>query len=81
MSRVILNWRILRPLLLVTAALGLICYYFYVNYRPPATLYNDLFQAETKESKKLLHNEIGNKYVKFKQLQGAGFNNQVNCCY
>jgi lipopolysaccharide export LptBFGC system permease protein LptF len=71
------NWRVLRPLLLLIAALSFILYYLYLSYRPPTSLYTDLFVSEAEGSKKLIHNEIGNKYVKFKQLQGAGFNNQV----
>ncbi|KJA20077.1 hypothetical protein HYPSUDRAFT_142836 [Hypholoma sublateritium FD-334 SS-4] len=77
MPTVILNQRIIRPLLLFGFALSFVIFYLYVAYRPPIALYADLFEAETKESKALLHNEIGNKYVKFKQLQGAGFNNQA----
>lgn len=77
MPTVTLNQRIIRPLLLFGFALSFVIFYLYVAYRPPIALYADLFEAETKESKALLHNEIGNKYVKFKQLQGAGLNNQV----
>ena len=77
MPTVTWNQRIIKPFLFFGFALSLVTLYLYVSYRPPIALYANLFEAETKESITLLHNEIGNKYVKFKQLQGAGFNNQV----
>ena len=76
------NWRGCRTLLLAIIVLGFVSHYFYVDYKPPTALYDDFFQEETRKSEKLLHNNFGNKYVKFKQLQGAGFNNQVKLsCY
>ena len=76
MIAVTLNWRLIR-LLLVLLCLVLSIFYLYPTFLPPRALYNDLFDGEIQDSKKLIHNERGNKYVKFKQLQGAGFNNQV----
>ena len=71
-----LNWRLIRPLLvLICATLSL--FYLYTTYLPPEALYNQLFDDELRDSQKLVRNERGNKYVKFRQLQGAGFNNQV----
>ncbi|KAF9482256.1 hypothetical protein BDN70DRAFT_801955 [Pholiota conissans] len=72
-----LNWRVLRPLLVLLTVISFVLYYLYLAYKPPTILYTDLFQSEAEGSKKLIHNEIGNRYVKFKQLQGAGFNNQA----
>jgi len=73
------NWRIVRPLLFACGCLSFVLYYLYHAFKPPTALYNDLFNSETQVSKNLIHNERGNRYVKFRQLQGAGFNNQV-CC-
>ncbi|KAF8971133.1 hypothetical protein BDZ97DRAFT_1341378 [Flammula alnicola] len=76
-ATITVKWHVLRPLFLVLFCIGLLLYYLYLAYRPPTALYTDLFQSEAQISQKLIHNEIGNKYVKFKQLQGAGFNNQA----
>ncbi|KDR75020.1 hypothetical protein GALMADRAFT_268566 [Galerina marginata CBS 339.88] len=72
-----LNWRVLRPLLFILFCVSVPVYYLYISSRPPLALYEDLFTSEAEASKNLIHNERGNKYVKFKQLQGAGFNNQA----
>lgn len=72
-----LNRRILRLLAFVLFFFSVFLYFLYVWTRPPLALYNQLFDTETELSKKLIHNERGNRYVKFRQLQGAGFNNQV----
>ena len=72
-----LNWRLIRPLLVLFCAI-LLLFYLYTTFLPPEALYNQLFDAEVRDSIKLIRNERGNnKYVKFRQLQGAGFNNQV----
>jgi len=71
------NWRILRRLFFALLCIALPLYYLYHSFKPPVALYNDLFNLETESSKSLIHNERGNKYVKFRQLQGAGFNNQA----
>ncbi|KAJ2912421.1 hypothetical protein MD484_g8000, partial [Candolleomyces efflorescens] len=51
--------------------------YIYYTLRPPYALYDGLFQSELKDSQDLIRNTGQRKYVKFKQLQGAGFNNQA----
>jgi len=71
-----LNWRLIRPLLILFC-ITLLLFYIYTTFLPPGEVYNRLFDAEVQDSNKLIHNERSNKYVKFKQLQGAGFNNQV----
>lgn len=76
-ASVTLNWRLIRPLLLLFCATLFLCY-FYTTFLPPKSIYNQLFDAEVRDSKSLIRNERGYKYVKFRQLQGAGFNNQVN---
>jgi len=77
MATITLNWRILRPLLIFLFFSLCSVFYIYHAYRPPTTLYMELVKSELELSRKLIHNERGKKYVKFKQLQGAGFNNQV----
>ncbi|KAF4620441.1 hypothetical protein D9613_000245 [Agrocybe pediades] len=72
-----INWRIVRPLLFICFLVTISLYYVYYTFKPPTALYNDLFVSETQASKDLIHNERGNRYVKFNQLQGAGFNNQA----
>ena len=72
-----LNWRLIRPLLVLFCA-ALLLLYLYTTFLPPEALYNQLFDDEVRDSKKLIRNKRGDKYVKFRQLQGAGFNNQVN---
>lgn len=52
--------------------------YVYLSLRPPYALYTTLVQAEQETSLQWIENTGGSsKYVKFRQLQGAGFNNQV----
>ncbi|KAG6902104.1 hypothetical protein C0995_004284 [Termitomyces sp. Mi166 len=45
--------------------------------RPSYAYYNKLANHEEAESLRFIRNSPDNKYVKFKQLQGAGFNNQA----
>lgn len=61
---------------LAVLALALTGYILY-TIRPPYALYDGIFQLEVKESQDSIRNTADSKYVKFKQLQGAGFNNQV----
>ena len=77
MATITLNWRVLRPLLIFLFCLLCTVFYIYHAYRPPTALYTELLKSELELSRKLIHNERGNKYVKFKQLRGAGFNNQA----
>ena len=67
------NWR-----LFILFCGTLLLFYLYISFLPPDDLYNQLFNTEIQDSQKLTRNERGNKYVKFRQLQGAGFNNQVS---
>ena len=67
-----------RLLLVVLCSLGLFAGFLYRKYRPPWEFYRGLGTLELNESKSLLAaSGSGERYVKFKQLQGAGFNNQV----
>ena len=77
MATITLNYRVLRPLLIFFFCLFYSLYYIYYAYRPPTDLYTQVFNSEVELSKNHIHNERGNKYVKFKQLRGAGFNNQA----
>ena len=77
MATIILNYRVLRPILIILFCLFCSLYYIYHAYRPPTALYTEIFNSEVELSKNHIHNERGNKYVKFKQLRGAGFNNQA----
>lgn len=75
MARITLNFRAIGLLALTIIAVAGFVYY---TYRPPFSLYDQLFRSELKESQDAIHNTASDrKYVKFKQLQGAGFNNQV----
>ncbi|KAK7681622.1 hypothetical protein QCA50_015355 [Cerrena zonata] len=65
-------------LLFVLCVLGLFAGFLYRKYRPPWEFYRELATVELGESKSLLGaSGSGQRYVKFKQLQGAGFNNQA----
>ncbi|KAJ3546603.1 hypothetical protein NMY22_g1988 [Coprinellus aureogranulatus] len=76
MARITLNLRAIAILVFMT--LGISGYIYYTYYRPPYALYDELFRNELKESQGMIRNKgEGRKYVKFKQLQGAGFNNQA----
>ncbi|KAF8902942.1 hypothetical protein CPB84DRAFT_1678445 [Gymnopilus junonius] len=72
-----LNRRIFKLFFFIIFCFLLPLYFFHVSTRPPLALYDQLFATETELSKNLIHNERGNRYVKFRQLQGAGFNNQA----
>jgi hypothetical protein len=73
------RWRLLRPLLAFVLSLSVLVSYIYLKSRPSYELYKSLSAYEVEHSRKLLPNSKENKYVLFKQLQGAGFNNQVSC--
>lgn len=71
----------IRLLLLLFFVIISLSLYFFPKFRPPYQFYEKLFVAEEGSSLDLLKNRDseGNlKFVKFRQLQGAGFNNQVN---
>ncbi|KAF8160619.1 hypothetical protein B0H34DRAFT_653897 [Crassisporium funariophilum] len=76
-ATITVNWRLLRPLLCLLVCICLPLYYIRWTFRPPVQVYSNLFMTELEESKKLIHNERSHKFVKFRQLQGAGFNNQA----
>jgi hypothetical protein len=65
---------LLLPLLLVLLFIA----YLYFNSRPDYALYNSLSSLELATSRQLIADVPSVKYVLFKQLQGAGFNNQVS---
>lgn len=69
--------RLLRFLLFFLFILCLLIFYVWFNSRPSYTLYNTLTKHEALASRKFILHSPENKYVLFKQLQGAGFNNQV----
>lgn len=75
------RWRLLRPALLLLLFLTLSAlFYIYHTFKPPIHLYNSLFDAEVQSSRNIAaQSKQPNtlRYVKFRQLQGAGFNNQV----
>ncbi|KAF5328865.1 hypothetical protein D9619_011725 [Psilocybe cf. subviscida] len=76
MAIINLKWRAIRYFFLALIATALFAYYLYVSYRPPNDLYADLFNVETQASVDLP--DLSKRtYVMFKQLQGAGFNNQA----
>ncbi|KXN90830.1 hypothetical protein AN958_03484 [Leucoagaricus sp. SymC.cos] len=67
---------LIRFLLLLTFCSTLFLLYIYIRNRPSYTLYDELNTQELIESERLA--KTGRKkYVMFKQLRGAGFNNQV----
>ena len=68
--------KILRFLLFSISCLTLFLVYYYLNTRPPYALYNQLDSQEIHHSEQLVQFEE-KKYVMFRQLRGAGFNNQV----
>ncbi|KAF9268666.1 hypothetical protein L218DRAFT_917602 [Marasmius fiardii PR-910] len=51
--------------------------YGYLSYRPPYRLYTESTNNEVQIARKFLQEQVNPKFVKFMQLQGAGFNNQV----
>jgi hypothetical protein len=57
--------------------LGLFLYYLYHQFAPPYAIYDDFSKSETLDSLALAGLKA-NKYVFFRQLQGAGFNNQAS---
>ena len=71
------RWRLLRPFLLFIIIISLVLSYFFLKSRPNITVYKKLFLQEVAQSRKSIRNTRDAKYVLFRQLQGAGFNNQV----
>lgn len=73
----------IRLLLVSLVLITLSTFYWFLQSRPPYKLYEELFTAEEENSVNLLekHREGNLRFVKFRQLQGAGFNNQVCSIY
>lgn len=73
----------IRLLLISLVSITLSIFYWFLKSRPPDKLYEALFIAEEENSVDLLekHREGNLRFVKFRQLQGAGFNNQVRSIY
>ncbi|KAL0956710.1 hypothetical protein HGRIS_002832 [Hohenbuehelia grisea] len=72
------RWRLLRAVLVIWVVGSLLASYIFLKTRPSYDLYNTLTRTELESSQKWLqvHGDK-RKFVFFKQLQGAGFNNQV----
>lgn len=71
-----------RLIFIFLAAFLFLSGFFYLKYRPPYEVYKALKVVELEESKKWVQQQTSTgsdkrKFVVFKQLQGAGFNNQV----
>ncbi|KAJ6609895.1 hypothetical protein B0H10DRAFT_2063017 [Mycena sp. CBHHK59/15] len=64
------------PALLLLAFL-LFLYYLYRQLAPPYAIYDAFAQSESRTSFTHINDRNADKYVLFRQLQGAGFNNQV----
>lgn len=76
-NHIFVRWRLLRlPVALIFCASILISY-TYLKSRPSYKLYNTLAEQEIQHSRQFIRNNRESKYVLFKQLRGAGFNNQV----
>ena len=58
-------------------AFTLVAYYAYLASAPNYPLYRSLLDLELISSRQLIANSSHPRYVLFKQLRGAGFNNQV----
>ena len=67
----------LRWFLLLLIAFALAIYYAYLASSPNYPLYTTLTDLELISSRQLIANSSYPRYVLFKQLRGAGFNNQV----
>ncbi|RDB16754.1 hypothetical protein Hypma_002386 [Hypsizygus marmoreus] len=71
------RWRLLRPLLALVIIFSFFISYIFLKSRPSYALYNTLADDEIEASRKLIRNTRNSRYVLFRQLQGAGFNNQA----
>ena len=72
------RWRLVRLAIGALLLFSAVAAYLYVWSRPSYALYADLLRDESTQSLKHLDvAEPFRKYVMFRQLQGAGFNNQV----
>lgn len=73
-----MRWRLLRLLLALLLLVSLTAAYIFLKSRPSYALYRALDLAEVALSQDLIRQTSGKRYVLFKQLRGAGFNNQVS---
>jgi hypothetical protein len=72
------RWRALRLILALLLSISLVSAGLYLRSRPSYAFYHELTRLERESSRKWLSEVPGKqRYVKFRQLQGAGFNNQV----
>ncbi|KAF8069984.1 hypothetical protein FPV67DRAFT_1623431 [Lyophyllum atratum] len=71
------RWRLFRVFLVFVIVISLLISYLFLKSRPSYALYEALAKYEVAESRRFIRNSPENKYVFFKQLQGAGFNNQA----
>lgn len=76
------RWRALRLLLALLISFSLLSAYIYLKSRPSYALYHELTRLELQQSQDLVGQlDVSaiekRRYVRFRQLQGAGFNNQV----
>lgn len=74
------RWRALRLLLALLLSLSLLSAYVYLKSRPSYAFYHEVTRLELQQSQELISQARAHgkqKYVRFRQLQGAGFNNQV----
>lgn len=77
-ATITINWRAVKRTALFLVCVTLpVLFYLYHTFKPPVALYTDLFNAELEASKTVAEIRGKERYVKFRQLQGAGFNNQV----
>ncbi|KAF9010690.1 hypothetical protein BDQ17DRAFT_1234143 [Cyathus striatus] len=77
-SAYVLPFRFLKFLAIVVICILAFVSYVYLKNRPSYTLYNNFTDAEHADSLSEINNSHdGKKYVYFRQLQGAGFNNQA----
>lgn len=77
--RLLSRWRLLRLLLALLLCISLLAAYTFLKSRPSYGLYTALRDSEIKSSgRKIKQADFDrSRYVLFKQLRGAGFNNQV----
>jgi hypothetical protein len=79
-SYILAHWRLLRPLVALILCASILISYIYLKSQPSYGLYRTLAEQEIETSRKFIRNNRESKYVLFKQLRGAGFNNQVSSC-
>ncbi|TFL07545.1 hypothetical protein BDV98DRAFT_647105 [Pterulicium gracile] len=73
------RWRLLRCALAGLVVFSILASYIYLSVRPSYALYDRLHRSEVESANRFLHDSANDqaKFVVFRQLQGAGFNNQA----